>query len=24
LMRDIMEYDAEFRQEDATGSAARH
>jgi len=24
LMRDIMEYDAEFRQEDAAGSAARH
>src|ERR1700751_2092209 len=24
LMRDIMDYDAEFRQEDATGSAARH
>src|SRR5215467_7883584 len=24
LMRNIMEYDAEFRQEDATGSAARH
>ena len=24
LMRDIMEYDAEFRREDATGSAARH
>jgi hypothetical protein len=27
LMREIMEYDAEFRQEDkigATGSAARH
>ena len=24
LMRDIMEYDTEFRQEDATGSAARH
>jgi len=24
LMRDIMEYDAEFRQENATGSAARH
>ena len=24
LMRDIMQYDTEFRQEDATGSAARH
>jgi hypothetical protein len=24
LMRDIMDYDAEFRREDATGSAARH
>ena len=24
LMRDIMEYDAEFRREDATGSVARH
>ena len=24
LMRDVMEYDTEFRQEDATGSAARH
>jgi hypothetical protein len=24
LMRDIMEYDGEFRQEDAAGSAARH
>jgi hypothetical protein len=24
LMRDIMEYDAEFRQEDAAGSVARH
>ncbi|HXX52843.1 MAG TPA: hypothetical protein VEI98_16410 [Xanthobacteraceae bacterium] len=24
LMRDIMAYDGEFREEDATGSAARH
>jgi len=24
LMRDIMDYDAEFRREDAAGSAARH
>jgi len=24
LMRDIMDYDAEFRREDATGSVARH
>jgi hypothetical protein len=24
LMRDIMEYDGEFREEDAAGSAARH
>jgi len=24
LMRDIMDYDAEFRREDAGGSAARH
>jgi hypothetical protein len=24
LMRDIMDYDTEFRREDATGSAARH
>jgi hypothetical protein len=24
LMRDVMDYDAEFRREDATGSVARH
>jgi hypothetical protein len=24
LMRDVMEYDGEFREEDATGSVARH
>jgi hypothetical protein len=24
LMRDIMDYDAEFRREDATSSVARH
>ena len=24
LMRDVMEYDGEFREQDSTGSAARH
>jgi hypothetical protein len=24
LMRDVMEYDGEFRREDSVGSAARH